>query len=86
MVSRSGARPHANMGFGSVLAQAREHFGPLVDTDFAAVARARGRQAQELLRKYKYVYDVVHMMISLAASFFCLRDSAHAHLTPSASN
>ena len=46
----------------------------------------RFRQAQELLRKYNYVYDGVHTMISLAASFFCLRDSAHTHLTPSASN
>lgn len=94
---------HAGMGFGSLLAQARKNFAPLVHTDFAAVAKApckhglwlvarekkepfRFRQAQELLRKYKYVYDVAHTMISLAASFFCLRDSAHAHLTPSASN
>ena len=63
---------HAGMGFGSFLTKKKRAF--------------RFRQAQELLRKYNYVYDGVHTMISLAASFFCLRDSAHAHLTPSASN
>lgn len=86
----------------SLLDRARKNFALLVRTGFAAVAKAscrhgleqlsrkkrafRFRQAQELLRKYNYVYDGVHTMISLAASFFCLRDSARTHLTPSASN
>jgi len=53
MVSRSGARPHANMGFGSFLAQARKNFAPLVHTDFAAVAKAPCRHGLWLVAREK---------------------------------
>ena len=52
-VSRQSPRPHASMGFGSLLAQARKNFASLIRTGFAAVAKAPCKHGLWLVAREK---------------------------------